>query len=298
MGWRTLFIEESNHISLYLDNLKIKNDNEQELLIPLNDINIMIIDNYKTTVSTNLLIKASEYNIDLIICDNNHLPICQILPFNGNCITSVMIRKQIEWDNVKKSILWKEIVKKKIYNQFKILEKYNSDNKDILMMINFYNEVDYNDCGNREGLAAKVYFRSLFGKDFIRFEDNCINAGLNYGYSILRSLISKSIVSRGLNTTLGIFHKGPNNAFNLSDDIIEVFRPIVDDWVRKNLNNETLFSREHRINLIKLLSNKIYIDGKKQTISNAILIYIDSIINYFNEDKQKVLFPEAIVYDI
>lgn len=298
MGWRTLYIEESNHVSLYLDNLKIRNEAEQELLIPLNDINIMVIDNYKTTVSTNLLIKASEYNIDLIICDNNHLPTCQLIPLSGNCISSIMIRKQIEWDNIKKSILWKEIVKKKIYNQFKILEKYDCDNRDISMMLNFYNDVDYNDNGNREGLAAKVYFRSLFGKDFIRFDDNCINAGLNYGYSILRSLISKSIISRGLNASLGIFHRGPNNAFNLSDDIIEVFRPIIDDWVKDNLTNEMLFSKEHRLNLIKLLSKKIYIDGKKQTISNAIIIYIDSLIDYFNEDKQKILFPEAIAYDI
>lgn len=298
MGWRTLYIEESNHVSLYLDNLKIRNEAEQELLIPLNDINIMVIDNYKTTVSTNLLIKASEYNIDLIICDNNHLPTCQLIPLSGNCISSIMIRKQIEWDNIKKSILWKEIVKKKIYNQFKILEKYDCDNRDISMMLNFYNDVDYNDNGNREGLAAKVYFRSLFGKDFIRFDDNCINAGLNYGYSILRSLISKCIISRGLNASLGIFHKGPNNAFNLSDDIIEVFRPIIDDWVKDNLTNEMLFSKEHRLNLIKLLSKKIYIDGKKQTISNAIIIYIDSLIDYFNEDKKKILFPEAIAYDI
>lgn len=298
MGWRTIYIEETNYACLYLDNLKIKNSSEQELLIPLSDINVLVIDNYKMNVSINLLIKAIEYNIDLIICDNNHLPTCQLMPLSGNCTSSLMIRKQISWNENQKSELWKLIVKKKIYNQFKILEKYNCEDYDIEMMLNFYSEVENNDITNREGLAAKVYFRSLYGEDFKRFDNNCINAGLNYGYSILRSLISKNLISRGLNTSIGIFHKGPGNAFNLSDDIIEVFRPIIDDWVKENLNNQILFSKQHRMELIKLLNKKIYINGTKQTISNAIIKYIDSIIDYFNDNKKQILFPETIVYDI
>ena len=298
MGWRTLYIEESNYASLYLDNLKIKSDSEQELLIPLNDINMIVIDNYKMNVSINLLNKMMEYNIDVIICDNNHLPSCQLIPFHGNCQTSILIRRQIEWNMELKGKLWQLIVKKKIYNQFKIMEKHDSDNYYIKMMLTFYNEVDINDIGNREGLAAKVYFRGLFGETFKRFDENSINAGLNYGYSILRSLISKHLVARGLNTSIGIFHKGPSNCFNLSDDIIEVYRPIIDDWVKQNLDNEILFSKNHRLELVKLLSKKIYIDGKKQTISNSILMYIDSVVDYLNGENETILFPEVIVYDL
>ena len=80
-----------------------------------------------------------------------------------------------------------------------------------------------NDKSNREGLAAKVYFHELFGLDFRRFDDDIINAGLNYGYAILRSQISKTVIAKGLNPCLGIFHKGYDNPFNLSDDIIEVY---------------------------------------------------------------------------
>lgn len=298
MGWRTLYIEESNYASLYLDNLKIKSDDDKYLLIPLSDINVIVLDNYKMNVSVNLLIKIMEYNIDLIICHNNHLPIGQFIPFSGNCASSIILREQLSWDEKLKGKLWQSIVMAKILNQLKIMKKYNSSDEEDKTMISFYNSVNEYDTGNREGLAAKYYFRSLFGNDFKRFDNNCINAGLNYGYSILRSLISKCLISRGLNTSLGIFHKGPNNCFNLSDDIIEVFRPIIDDWVKENLSNELLFSKNHRLEIIKLINKKVYIDGKKQTISNAILIYIDSIINYLSKASKNVLFPDPNVYDI
>ena len=113
--------------------------------------------------------------------------------------------------------------------------------------------------------------------DFIRFEEDVINAGLNYGYSIFRSLITSIIVAKGYLANIGIFHKGKTNMFNLSDDIIEVFRPIVDNYVYNHLMDEILFKQQHREDLINLTNYKVKIDGRKQTIANAINIYLDSI---------------------
>ena len=297
MGWRTIYIEENNYLSLYLDNIKIRNINDEEIMIPLKDIDVIVLDNYKATVSVNLLSKCSEYNINLIICDMNHLPVSQLLAFSGNCLSSKMLFKQLSWDNEMKGNLWKSIVYNKIQNQLSILKMNNLDSCYIKMIENLKNSIEFYDLTNREGLAARIYFRALFGDKFRRFEEDTINAGLNYGYIMLRTVIAKSLVSKGLNCMLGIFHKGESNEFNLADDVIEVFRPIIDNYVYHNLANEVLFTRNHRLEIVKLLNNKIEINGRKQTISNAIDMYIDSIVNYFETGKG-VCFPKARLYDI
>lgn len=148
-------------------------------------------------------------------------------------------------------------------------------------------DVEYGDLTNREGLAAKMYFRSLFGPEFKRFNDDIINSGLNYGYAVLRSQISKAIIAKGLNPELGIFHIGRNNLFNLSDDFIEPFRPIIDDWVKKNLVNAEMFTREHRLEIVKQTLINVNIKQQSQSLFNAINIFIDSIIKCFDENDEK-----------
>ena len=159
-------------------------------------------------------------------------------------------------------------------------------------------EVELDDVTNREGLAAKMYFREMFGDDFVRFDEDVINAGLNYGYSIFRALISSIIVAKGYLPNLGIFHRGKQNMFNLSDDIIEVFRPIVDHYVCNHMMEDILFKQEHREALIQLTSKKIEIDGRKQTVSNAIYVYIESIIKELETDEVAYIFPLPILYDL
>ncbi|MBR3891408.1 MAG: type II CRISPR-associated endonuclease Cas1 [Bacilli bacterium] len=297
MGWRTIYIEENNYLSLYLDNIKIRNVNDEDVLVPLKDIDVIVLDNYKSTISANLLSKCSEYNINLIICDMNHLPVSQLLAISGNCLSSKMLFKQLSWDNDMKGELWKNIVYHKIDNQLSVLKTNNLDNSYIEMIESLKNSIEFYDLTNREGLTARIYFRALFGEKFRRFEEDTINAGLNYGYIVLRTMIAKSLVGKGLNCMLGIFHKGESNEYNLADDIIEVFRPIIDNYVYNNLRNEVLFTRNHRLEIIKILNNKIEINGRKQTISNAIDMYIDSIINYFETGKE-VCFPKTKLYDI
>ena len=297
MGWRTIYIEECNSISLYLDNLKV-HDVKGDILIPIKDIDTIIIDNYKTIISTQLLSKCSEYNINFVICNVNHLPISQMVSFSGNCLSSKMLKEQLSWDENLKGNLWKDIVYYKIKNQIAVLQENNKLNDVKEMIENLHNSIIFNDQTNREGLVAKIYFRSLFGNRFRRFKDDVINSGLNYGYTILRAMIARSIISKGLNPMLGLFHKSDSNTFNLADDFIEVFRPIIDSYVYQNLNDSSiLFTRQHRLDIVKLLTKKIEINGKKQTISNAIDIYIDSVINYF-ETGSLVLFPSIKLYDV
>ncbi len=297
MSHRVIYVEKSEYLRLYLDNLKVE-VNGTDILFPISDIQILVIDNYQSNLSVPLINKLTDNNVCTIICGIDHLPKSYILPMNGHFASSGNLMKQIQWDAERKMKLHAVIVKYKILNQIEILKKNDKNFDAVQKLYEYADHIQLDDKSNREGLAAKVYFRALFGDDFIRFEEDVVNAGLNYGYAIFRSLITSIIVAKGYIANLGIFHKGKQNMFNLSDDVIEVFRPIVDNYVYQEMMEDILFKQSHRENLIQLTNKRIIIDSRKQTIANAISIYLDSLFNYLDGESDKVLYPESIIYDL
>lgn len=297
MGWRIIYIEEAKGVRLYLDNIKIEKENG-ELTLPLADIHTLVIDNQMVSITVPLIVKCSEYNINLIICSIEHIPTSIVSPISGNFQSAMMLRKQMGWNEQIKSIIHQKIVKNKIENQYNLLKHLNLSMDTIGKLVNFSYEVYPFDSTNREGLSAKLYFRELFGSEFKRFEDDVVNAGLNYGYSILRSQISKSIIAKGLSPSLGIFHKGYNNPYNLSDDIIEVFRPLIDEYVYKKLLDALIFKRENRLELIACTAKDAYICGKKQSLFNVIKIYLEKIIECFEENNPDKFESVSLVYEL
>lgn len=297
MGHRVLYIEKGNELHLYLDNLCL-DMNKDELLFPIADIMILVVDNYKSKLTVPLINKLSENNVCVILCGIDHLPKSYILPMNGNYAQSGNIMKQLNWTKNIKVKLHKKIIEAKIFNQIDNL-RMNKKSSDVIdKLMKFYKEVEEADTTNREGLAAKMYFRELFGNDFIRFDETVISAGLNYGYSIFRALITSIIVAKGYLPNLGLFHIGKSNMFNLSDDIIEVFRPIVDNYVYHNLTEEVIFKSRHREELIQLTLKKVEIDGKLQTMANAINIYMESILNCIEQDNIELfIFPSIRIVE-
>lgn len=122
MGYKVIYISQAEHLHLYLDNLKVEKENT-DILIPIADIQILVIDNYKAYLTVPLMNKLAEKNVCTILCGVDHLPKTYILPMNGNYATSGNIAKQIEWTDETKKILHREIVKHKIINQYIILRK-------------------------------------------------------------------------------------------------------------------------------------------------------------------------------
>lgn len=296
MSWRIIFIEESEYLSLYLDNIKIRN-NDDEILIPISDINTLILDNYKTTLSVHLINALTKSNVNVVLCGIEHLPQSIIFPTSGHHMSSVMIRKQLQWTQDIRNKIHQIIVRHKIYNQKQLLKHLHLDNQVIDKIQQFENEIKLGDVTNREGLVAKMYFRTLFGKSFKRFQEDVVNAGLNYGYAVLRSQISRVLVAKGLNTSIGFFHKGPTNDFNLSDDIIEPFRPIIDYWVSTNLIETAVFMREHRIEIIKQTTKDVYFLRKKQSLFNTIILYIEAVLNFVETGETEKLEHPEIKYN-
>lgn len=288
MGWRVIHVTESERISLFLENLKLETKHSP-IVIPLKDIHSLILDNYKMVVSVQLLSKCCDYNINVVFCGIDKNPKGLLLAYTGHHLSSKILKNQIEWDERIKGKIQQQIIKQKIKNQNSILVKVGLGEN--IKLKEYYDSVEYFDVTNREGHAAKVYFRLLFGKSFIRFDDDIINAGLNYGYSILRSQINKTIVAKGLNASLGVFHKNPYNPFNLSDDLIEPFRPLIDSWVFSNLLEASQFTKEHREALIRITTTKVKVNQKSQTIFNAIAICVDSLINVFEGKSTQIELP-------
>ena len=140
-----------------------------------------------------------------------------------------------------------------------------------------------------------MYFKSLFGDDFKRDDENSINAALNYGYAILRSFIAKTIVAYGLEPSLGIHHKSQLNQFNLADDIIEPYRPIIDNFVYQNYVEwgEEFFTPQ-KAELQLLLNCATEIDGNRHSVANAIELTVQSIISSFENEEIALKLPNLI----
>ena len=298
MGWRTLYIEDSHKVSLYLNNLKIESGDEQ-YVVPISDIDTVIFNNYKMYITVQLLCKLSQNNVCVIVCEKNGLPEVVMSSITGNFSAFRQQELQLNLSEERKAKLWKRLIEGKIQNQISVITACVPKSQGLMHLHTFCQEVELNDSTNREGLAAKVYFRTLFGTDFLREResDDAVNIAMNYGYAVLRAMLARSIVAKGLLPTIGIKHRNPYNHFNLTDDFIEPYRPIVDQWVWLNIYaTQDLFTRDKRISLLEELSGKIYYDNKKYGIAQSMNLYIDDIIHYMQTGEEAMIkIPETQV---
>lgn len=291
MSWRTVIISNRCKLSYKNDYLVIRNEEVQ--MIHLSEINTIVIDTCEVSITSYLINEVAQRKIKIIFCDEKKNPSCELIPYYGSHNTSKKILYQMKWEEDRKKEVWKEIVKFKIYNQATVLKLFKIAGYEKLLK--YIDEVELGDATNREGHAAKVYFNLLFGKDFYRDKDCEENKALDYGYSIILSNFNKEVVSNGYMTQIGINHRNEFNFFNLSCDLMEIYRPIVDAVVKKSIGQ--IFDKSYKYKLINILNMKVKIAGKEQFISNAIPLYIKSVFNALEfEDDGKV--EEILNYEL
>ncbi|MCD7827591.1 MAG: type II CRISPR-associated endonuclease Cas1 [Clostridiales bacterium] len=274
MSWRTVVVSRPSKIDLKLNHMVVR-DGSETVRVHIDEITLLIIENTACSITTALLSELVKKKIKVIFCDEKQNPISELTPYYGSHDCSLKLKSQINWDEFVKKQIWTEIVAEKIRNQAYVLECFNLPEWEKL--ISYVEEIEFFDASNREGHAAKVYFNSLFGKSFSRSGENAINAALNYGYSILLSCINREVVCCGCLTQLGLFHDNMFNKYNLSCDLIEPFRPIVDYEVKTMSLVE--FGKEEKQSLLGLLNKEFLIDDRKQTLLNTIKIYVNSMMN-------------------
>lgn len=294
MGYRQVVIKKSNKIRLHDNNLVVINS-EKERKIPLEDINFIILEDNSTVITARLLSEISKYYISLIICDEKYEPASIMLSYNNHYKQLETFSLQLNSSNDLKSKLWQSIVKKKIENEIVILEMSTCDDVTINKLKQYHSEVEENDVTNREGLAAKIYFRSIFGSQFIRFYDDGINSALNYGYTIIKSCILRTLVKFGLNSFIGIHHHSKTNNFNLAFDLIEPYRSIVDLYVYNNQDSITFpLPFDTRKELINLLNYEVISNNSHCTLEYSIELLVKSYIKSLESKINCLVFPNII----
>ena len=290
MSFRTVVITKQSKISYKNRFLVVKQENDEKY-IHLSEIDTIVVDSISVSISSYLLKELADNKINIIFCDEKHNPFGELATYYSKHNTSKMIKEQIKWKQSNKDKLWSEIVKNKIMNQALLLKKIKSSKYELVL--SYVNEVVDGDKTNREGHAAKVYFNALYGNDFVRNQDNSINAALNYGYAILLSTINKEIVNNGYLTQLGIHHKNEFNEFNLTCDLMEPFRVIIDNFVY--FNKERNFDADYKIDILNAFNNTFRYQNKKYTLKDIIKMFVkhtlESINNY--EDYRNFIYHEG-----
>ncbi|WP_288932556.1 type II CRISPR-associated endonuclease Cas1 [uncultured Eubacterium sp.] len=277
MSWRTVVVSSNAKLDYQIGYMVVRG--EKTTKIHLNEIGMLIVESTAVSMTSYLLSELMKNKIKVVFCDEKRNPCSELVSYYGSHDTSSKIRKQIEWTKDDKDHIWTEIVSEKIKQQALMLQRYQKEEAN--MLFEYMEEVEFGDITNREGHAAKVYFNTLFGKKFTRTDENPINAALNYGYGIILSIFNREIVSSGYLTQIGLFHDNMFNQFNLSSDLMEPFRPLVDQLVVE-LKPEK-FETEEKRKMLELLNKEVEICGRMEVVTNAIKIYCRSVFDALND---------------
>lgn len=286
MSWRTVIITTRCKLDLKMGFMVIRGEDTKRIF--LDEISVLLIENPAVSLTGCLMEALVEKKVRVIFCDGKRSPIAEFVPYYGSHDSSRKIRAQIAWQDTVKGTVWADIISEKIRKQADFLDELKKD-REASLIRSYLGKIELYDTTNREGHAAKVYFNAVFGMEFTRSAESAINAALNYGYGIILSAFNREIVSCGYLTQLGIFHDNMFNHYNLSCDLMEPFRIIVDRQV-KGLEFSDFGSKE-KYALWNILNESVMINGTKQTVLNAIKIYSHSIFDALNDrDPFKIKF--------
>ncbi len=299
---KTFFFGNPTYLSLKDKQLVIKklddldiNGKPKIVTRPIEDIGVIVLENKQITITLGAIDALIQNNCAIITCDSKCMPNGLMLPLESNNIQSERFREQINASIPLKKQLWQQTIRQKILNQAAILEKYTDTTAKCMRV--WANDVKSGDSDNLEGRAAAYYWKNLFKiKDFTRQQEGIPpNNLLNYGYAILRAIIARALVSSGLLPTLGIHHHNKYNAYCLADDIMEPYRPYVDEVVLNiikegfDINNLSL---EIKSRLLTIPVLDVVINDKRSPLMIAATQTTASLYKCFSGELRKINYPE------
>lgn len=292
MAYRNIFIENPAKISIRNGQLIIETEKVSSL--PIEDISALLIENQRSSITTAALSCLGESGVAVFLCDRRHIPCAVMTPFSTHSRGLAVLRSQIECTEPFKKRLWQKIVREKIGNQAKCLD-YAGKKPESDEIYSLVEKVQSGDSKNIEAAAALKYFPFLFGNNFKRANDDVVNAALDYGYAILRGCIARSLAVYGFQPALGLHHRSELNHFNLADDLIEPFRPLIDLMVfsLEEFHGEE-FSSDCKKILFSCLSMDILSGNQHHSVSYAIERTVKSLSRALDEGKNELCLPELI----
>lgn len=304
---RTLYFGNPSYLSMRLDQLEIRlpevenndtlTDNFKKTAvkrIPIEDIGVVILDNRQITITQGAIEALLNNNVAIVTCDSRRMPIGLMLPLDCNTTQSERFRYQVEASLPLKKQLWQQTIQAKILNQAAVL---SGSGIECGNMKAWAKQVKSGDSDNLEGRAAAYYWQSLFG-DIIGFrrDRNGIppNNLLNYGYAILRAVVARALVGSGLLPTLGIHHHNRYNAYCLADDIMEPYRPYVDNLVvgmiRKGVDMTSL-TMDMKRELLSIPVLDVVINGRRSPLMVGVGMTTASLYKCYSGKLRKITYP-------
>ncbi|MGB3388710.1 MAG: type II CRISPR-associated endonuclease Cas1 [Pseudaminobacter sp.] len=209
--------------------LTVSQAGEERGRIALDDIGALIVHAHGTNWSNSVMLRLSERSVPIVICGTNHAPVACVWPLQGHYQQGARMRAQIGASRPLCKQIWRQIVAAKIRMQGHVLSLAGKEAGAFDLLAR---KVRSGDPDNIEAQAARRYWKALFGPSFSRDRTaEGANALLNYGYTVLRATVSRAVCAAGLHPTIGVFHANRANAFALSDDLMEPYRPLVDHLV-------------------------------------------------------------------
>ena len=297
---RTLFFGNPTYLSMRNAQLVIKlNDaqtqEETVKTIPIEDIGVVVLEDRQITITNGAMDALLQNNCAVITCDEKHMPAGLLLPLEGHTVQSERFRWQIEASLPLKKQLWQQTVQAKIRNQASVLKRLSG--AEVGCMMAWATDVKSGDSENLEGRAAAYYWKSVFPEmeRFVRDrEGEAPNNLLNYGYAIVRAVIARSLVASGLLPTLGIHHHNRYNAFCLADDVMEPYRPYVDELVIEIMRTSVdcgELTADLKRKLLGLPVKEVVIDGHRSPLMVASSQTTASLAKCFGGELRKIVYP-------
>ena len=299
MGQLVIKLPEVEKANTLPDSLKA----QSVVTRPIEDIGIVVLDNKQITITQGLLEALLENNCAVITCDSHCMPVGLMLPLCGNSIQSERFQNHIAASLPLRKQLWQQTVKAKIDNQAKVL--FHCTHAEIGCMQKWSNDVKSGDTDNMEARAAAYYWRNLFASQpglerFTRYREGIEpNNLLNYGYAILRAVVARALVCSGLLPTFGIHHHNRYNAYCLADDIMEPYRPYVDELVFQIVNEKGAdnlqLTKEIKARMLSIPTIEIVIGGKRSPLMVGVSQTTASLYKCFNGELRRIAYPEYTV---
>ncbi|MDA8172915.1 MAG: type II CRISPR-associated endonuclease Cas1 [Nitrospiraceae bacterium] len=280
-------------VSVKHSQLQIEKDGEIMGIAPLSEVAALLVSHPAVTYTNAVLSGLCQYGGLFVLCGEKHLPAGMLMPFEGHFVQTERFSAQVRASLPLKKQLWRQIVRAKVRAQGNLLQEECGRNNGLLMLAE---RVGSGDCTNIEAQAARRYWGALFGKEFTRDRDAPgPNIFLNYGYTVLRAAAARAICAAGLHPSLGLHHHNRYNGFCLADDLMEPYRPAVDDIVLalgQKSGGDCILGKESKAFIIKSLMDKRFvIDGESRGLFDSLARSASSLASVFSGKRKTLLLP-------
>ncbi len=301
-------IEISNdnfYLSLYRGFLMIENK-EMGLKnqVSLDNILSLVLSSHHIAITKNIINAICDNGGTIICCNKRYVPSAITIPYTGHWLMSKRVRQQLNCTLPFQKKLWQNIVQHKIMNQAYILTSFFSKHRNIERLMTLSKETLSGDIHNCEGMAASIYFKSLYGKDFVRNRSRTdVNILLNYGYMILRAIVARAVSGNGLLPYIGIKHCNQTNPLPLVDDLIEPFRPVVDKIVFEIMgiivdgSDMIELTPDIKRQLTKIITYPVQTDKGVLSLNEAIYDFASSLVLSYELKKVVLKYPDILPSD-